>query len=117
MHSKREPYPAVCPVPHPALVPGRPHGRRPDQLGDRNHPDSPKDDLGRSTEATAPGRAGGGATVSRAGRKVAGWLILLVPLVAGVALRVWILRSPFSPVDADEAVVGLMARHALRGDI
>ena len=42
----------------------------------------------------------------------------LVPaLIAfGVALRVWMLRTPMGGLDADEAIVGLMARHILEGE-
>jgi 4-amino-4-deoxy-L-arabinose transferase-like glycosyltransferase len=37
-------------------------------------------------------------------------------LVGGVAFRVWIYRSALGAPDSDEAIVGLMARHALHGD-
>lgn len=36
---------------------------------------------------------------------------------AGVAFRVWVVASPLGLVDGDEAVVGLMARAFLRGDL
>ena len=39
--------------------------------------------------------------------------IVIVGVVAGVALRVWLLRLPTGVLDADEAIVGLMARHML----
>jgi 4-amino-4-deoxy-L-arabinose transferase-like glycosyltransferase len=45
--------------------------------------------------------------------------LVLVPaaVVAGVAIRVWIARSPeLGSLDSDEAVPGLMARHFLHGD-
>lgn len=35
----------------------------------------------------------------------------------GVGLRAWIVASPLGPPDADEAVVGLMARHVLDGEV
>lgn len=38
-------------------------------------------------------------------------------IAAGLALRVWILASPLGTLDADEAVWGLMARHALDGEL
>ena len=38
-------------------------------------------------------------------------------VLAGVLLRIWILTSPLGALDADEAVVGLMARHVLDGQI
>lgn len=37
-------------------------------------------------------------------------------VVAGIALRVGVLASPLGTLDADEAIVGLMARHALEGE-
>lgn len=44
--------------------------------------------------------------------------IIVAALVAfGVAMRVWILRSSFNQVDANEAVVGLMARAFSHGDL
>ena len=42
---------------------------------------------------------------------------LVVAVLAGIGLRIWILASPLGTADSDEAVVGLMARHLLRGDI
>lgn len=44
------------------------------------------------------------------------WAVAAAAL-AGMALRIWILQSPFGEVDSDEAVVGLMARHFLRGEL
>ena len=38
-------------------------------------------------------------------------------LVAGIALRVWVLASPVGGLDGDEAVWGLMARHVLDGEL
>ncbi|MES1247317.1 MAG: glycosyltransferase family 39 protein, partial [Actinomycetota bacterium] len=35
----------------------------------------------------------------------------------GIALRVWVYRSVLGAPDSDEAVVGLMARHALHGEL
>jgi 4-amino-4-deoxy-L-arabinose transferase-like glycosyltransferase len=37
--------------------------------------------------------------------------------VAGLVLRVWIYRSALGVPNSDEAVVGLMARHAMHGDV
>jgi 4-amino-4-deoxy-L-arabinose transferase-like glycosyltransferase len=46
-------------------------------------------------------------------------LIVLIALVAvaGVVLRVWIYRSALGVPNSDEAVVGLMTRHAAHGDV
>ncbi len=43
------------------------------------------------------------------------WLVGAV-VVAAIALRVWILGSPIGRADADESVVGLMARSILDGE-
>lgn len=40
---------------------------------------------------------------------LAEWLALALILVIGAGLRLWLLLGPFSEIDADEAVVGLMA--------
>ncbi len=46
------------------------------------------------------------------------WLLLFAGIaVAGIALRVWVYRSALGIPDSDEAIVGLMARHALHGQI
>lgn len=43
----------------------------------------------------------------------AAWRVLIAGgLIAGLALRIWILRSPMRVLDGDEAVAGLMARAA-----
>ena len=42
---------------------------------------------------------------------------VLAAIVAGAALRVWVLASPLGTLDADEAIVGLMARHVLDGEL
>lgn len=44
-------------------------------------------------------------------------LLVASALAAGTALRVWILASPLGGLDSDEAIVGLMARHALEGEL
>jgi 4-amino-4-deoxy-L-arabinose transferase-like glycosyltransferase len=44
------------------------------------------------------------------------WLVAAVVAV-GLALRGWILASPLGRLDSDEAVVGLMARHILDGEL
>src|SRR6478609_1267870 len=36
---------------------------------------------------------------------------VVVGIVAGIALRIWLLRLPTGVLDGDEAIVGLMARH------
>lgn len=43
-------------------------------------------------------------------------VIVATALVAGIAVRVWIFFSPLATLEADEAIVGLMARRALDGD-
>jgi 4-amino-4-deoxy-L-arabinose transferase-like glycosyltransferase len=50
-------------------------------------------------------------------RNVSPWTVLLVAaVVAGALMRAWVLQSPLGALDADEAIVGLMARHALEGE-
>jgi hypothetical protein len=44
-------------------------------------------------------------------------LVLAGAIAAGVGLRAWVLSSPLGTLDADEAVWGLMARHALDGEL
>jgi Dolichyl-phosphate-mannose-protein mannosyltransferase len=43
-------------------------------------------------------------------------VIVALASAAGVALRVWVFTSPLSALDSDEAITGLMARHALDGE-
>ena len=43
------------------------------------------------------------------------WFLVAV-LISGLALRLWLLHSPFGEVEADESVVGLMALHVLQGE-
>ena len=42
--------------------------------------------------------------------------VLGFAIVAGIALRVWILSSPLGMAESDEAIVGLMAQDALDGE-
>jgi 4-amino-4-deoxy-L-arabinose transferase-like glycosyltransferase len=42
---------------------------------------------------------------------------ILLAAAAGIVLRVWAYRAATGMPDSDEAVVGLMARHALRGEL
>ena len=44
-------------------------------------------------------------------------LVVGLAIAAGVALRAWVLATPLGTLDADEAVWGLMARHALDGEL
>jgi hypothetical protein len=44
-------------------------------------------------------------------------LLVAAAGVAGIALRVWVHRSALGVPDSDEAVVGLMVRHAAHGDL
>ena len=57
-------------------------------------------------------------TPSRSPRFGRRFLIAVVSLgiLIGLGLRAWVLASPLGVLDADEAVVGLMARHALEGE-
>lgn len=51
-------------------------------------------------------------------RRTVSWGVLLgLSAIAGVALRVWAYRETLGTPNADEAVVGLMARHALDGEL
>ena len=43
-------------------------------------------------------------------------VLLGVLLLIGAALRAWMLASPLGELEADEAVIGLMALHAMGGD-
>ncbi|CAN5728125.1 hypothetical protein BH24ACT2_BH24ACT2_09530 [soil metagenome] len=43
-------------------------------------------------------------------------LVVLVGVVAGIALRIRFLTGRAGVIDADEAIVGLLARHILRGE-
>jgi dolichyl-phosphate-mannose-protein mannosyltransferase len=45
------------------------------------------------------------------------FLVLGLAGVAGVALRAWVYRSAIGVPDSDEAVMGLMARHVLHGQL
>jgi 4-amino-4-deoxy-L-arabinose transferase-like glycosyltransferase len=81
--------------------------------------------MGRSTVQTSPS-AGAAATAPPADRlrAAAAGLTRLSPaavavglaLAAGVAVRIWVLSSPLGSLDADEAITGLIARHALDGE-
>ena len=63
-----------------------------------------------SSATTEPGRRS-----ARLG--LGGESALVVGIVlAGLALRAWILAGPLGEVEADESVVGLMALHILRGE-
>lgn len=44
-------------------------------------------------------------------------VLVALGVVAGLVLRVWVLAGPLGSLDADEAITGLMARHALHGEI
>jgi hypothetical protein len=54
----------------------------------------------------------------RVRRAAFGWTALAAGGVGvGIALRVWLLSSPLSALESDEAVLGLMALRALDGDV
>ncbi len=58
------------------------------------------------------------ATLPAVSRKQLLWAILFVGAgVAGLALRIWVDRAAVGIPDSDEAVVGLMVRHALHGHL
>ena len=42
--------------------------------------------------------------------------LIAMTLAAGCVLRIWILASPLGTLESDEAIPGLMARHALDGE-
>lgn len=44
------------------------------------------------------------------------WALVPCAAVVGIAFRAWMLMSPIGLLDSDEAIVGLMARHMLKGD-
>jgi 4-amino-4-deoxy-L-arabinose transferase-like glycosyltransferase len=44
-------------------------------------------------------------------------LTLAVALLAGIALRIWILAGPLGTLESDEAINGLIARRALHGNL
>lgn len=51
-------------------------------------------------------------------RRAPFWTLLAVAaVVAGSIMRAWILASRLGTLEADEAIVGLMARHALDGEL
>ena len=43
--------------------------------------------------------------------------LVAAAVLAGLAVRAWVLASPLGTLDADEAIVGLMARHVLEGEV
>jgi 4-amino-4-deoxy-L-arabinose transferase-like glycosyltransferase len=45
------------------------------------------------------------------------WVAVVAVAAAGVLLRVWVYRSDVALPDSDEAIVGLMARHLLHGEV
>jgi hypothetical protein len=51
------------------------------------------------------------------GSRRAWWTLVGTAVAAGLAVRIWILSSPLGALDADEAITGLMARHALDGEL
>src|SRR5215207_3042977 len=55
--------------------------------------------------------------MSRAPAVSAWTFVVAAGALAGLALRVWTLSTPLGALDADEAVRGLMARHALDGEL
>ena len=45
------------------------------------------------------------------------WTVVLAAFAVGIALRVWVYGGVLGAPDSDEAIVGLMARHALHGEL
>ena len=45
------------------------------------------------------------------------WAGVVAAAAAGVAFRIWVYRTALGAPDSDEAIVGLMARHALHGEL
>lgn len=64
-------------------------------------------DLAKS-DRTLP--AGGAGSLSARG-------LVIATLAAGLMIRVWMLLTPLGALDSDEAIVGLMARHVLTGEL
>jgi hypothetical protein len=64
---------------------------------------------------------GGSVREASSGSRLLGsprWLVLVgATALAGIALRVWVYRSALGTPDSDEAIVGLMARHVLDGEL
>jgi hypothetical protein len=61
--------------------------------------------------------SGLGGTGERASGFSALNALLAAFLAAGLAIRVWVMVSPAGVLDADGAIIGLMARHFLRGEL
>jgi hypothetical protein len=81
--------------------------------------------MGRSTVLTsasgeaAPTAPRGGWLRGAAAELTQSWpatAVVGLAVAAGVALRIWVLSSPLGSLDADEAITGLIARHALDGE-
>lgn len=45
------------------------------------------------------------------------WILIAAALAIGIALRSWVYGSVLGAPDSDEAIVGLMARHVLHGEL
>src|SRR5690242_8507313 len=45
------------------------------------------------------------------------WALVALAAAAGIGLRVWVYGALLGAPDSDEAIVGLMIRHALHGQI
>jgi 4-amino-4-deoxy-L-arabinose transferase-like glycosyltransferase len=50
-------------------------------------------------------------------RRHAGWAAAALVLAGGIALRIWVDGTQVAAPDSDEAIVGLMARHLLHGEV
>lgn len=50
-------------------------------------------------------------------RRHASWAAVALVLAGGIALRIWVYGTEVAAPDSDEAIVGLMARHLLHGEV
>lgn len=74
------------------------------------------------SEAALPGQDSGAVGRAEPGRSrrgpIAVGALVLAGIAVGLAIRVWIMRTPaIGYLDSDEAVPGLMARHFLHGQV
>jgi hypothetical protein len=68
--------------------------------------------------SSMPDLAGRSRTAAGPTALPARWIVLFgLVAVAGLALRIWVHRSALGVPDSDEAVVGLMVRHAVHGEL
>jgi hypothetical protein len=78
---------------------------------------TPAPATGRAPGSGAPARAGGLATLRGPVGTRSATAAVVAFAAAGVAARAWVLSGPLGRATSDDAVVGLMARAALDGDL